>query len=176
MKHILSILLLTVSLYAVTEKQALQEWRNFSPDQMRIMVKTWNYGKEHNLPWSLTAIAWKESKFGLVCVPLKPNKSSDYGITQINLNEYFRKNKIPNTRWNRSKYATMFIRDDEKALEEAVNILEYYNSIRPKGYGWRWVWARYNQGHNVDYVGKKYARDIATYIRVMKKITKGEYK
>jgi hypothetical protein len=175
MKLLFLLFIFVSSIFAkpVTEADALKEWHNLSPSQIDVMNTVWNFGSKYNLSWTMTAICWKESKFGLISIPLS-KQSDDFGIMQINLAEYFRSHNIKYNSWNRSKFASLFVRDDIKCLNAAKDIILELALKKPKHSGWRWVWSRYNQGYNVTHIGESYASDIATYIRVMKKIANSD--
>ena len=122
----------------------LKEYNNFTTEQMDTMLLVYLFGEQHNLEWSLTAIAWEETKFGIFKVPVDTCK--DYGLMKHNIYWFLKRNKIPDTIWNRSKYGTKLVIDDLYSLKESVKILRMGEKVKKSWESYRAVWGYYNSG------------------------------
>lgn len=170
-KLLLSLILAFSLSYSKTYDELARELDNLSTEQVDTMYKVFNYGVKHDLQWSLTAIAWRESMFGVLKLPL--DNGSDRGLMQINLNTYFKRYGIKDTRWNRSKYGTKLVIDDYHCMDAAIDELRYWESKKKSWENYRKVWGGYNDGHTIGKAGLSYADDIALRIKVLSDKLKG---
>lgn len=170
MKIIITISLLINILFSstLTMKDLKDQYNRLSTTQIDTMIYVYNFGLKHDLEWTLTAIAWKESEFGLLKLPL--DNLLDRGLMQINLKTYFKRHGIKNTRWNRSKYGTMLVVNDDNNLLAAIDEIRFWESIKPKYSGYRFVWKGYNGGYSNSKRSIAYAADIALRIKFLRTI------
>lgn len=166
MKILLILLLLIVNAYSNVNQKLLKEFNDLTVEQKKTMNKVFKYGEKHGLGLSLTAISWKESEFGR-------NKISpgggNLGIAQININTYLNRYDIKRTKANIKNVKKRLVNDDMHNLKAAIDELKYWMTFKKKNESYKKVWARYNNGWNVNKTGIAYANDIAARIKILEK-------
>lgn len=135
---------------------------SFSPAQLATIKLAIELGKPYDLSNTLAGIVMVESKAGVYQV--NPS-SEDYGVTGININSFLNRMKIPNTYYNRSKYATHLITDQQYAIKAALSELIYWRDVRRRTSWYHYV-GSYNQGNTVQ--SNHYAQEVAKAIKQLK--------
>ena len=164
MLHVKKLLLiLALPFFLLASPKLERELATLSKEQLKVLYKTFYYGKQHDLQWTLTAIAWKESNFGKY---RRNDNSKDYGIFQVNLNTYKRRyaNELIAHNLSDSTIIDYHIRYFEFNVVAAVDEIRYWQSVRSD---WLTVWASYNDGTVIGPKGKAYATDIARRIKTL---------
>lgn len=158
----LFLLLIPYILFADLEKDFL----NLSSSQFITLEQANIKGKSYNLQWSLSAIAWKESDAGRYNINLSDPSCGAY---HANINSVMRRHpEYPDTSFYRNIVCQRLIDDIDYATSEAVKEIHYWMNIH--GTDWYAIWASYNAGYAYNSkVGKRYAKDIARRIQVLKK-------
>ena len=131
---------------------------NLSGPQLAVMYRTFYTAKVHDLHWTMTAIAWKESEFGLNLVG---RTTPDYGVFQINIKTY--RNRFSDYDGLKDELTNNYSLGFSAALAE----IEYWKSVH--GSNWNKVWASYNSGWTG---GKGYSDSIKLRIKALKKCNK----
>lgn len=143
---------------------SLKELDNLNKDQLKTLYKTFYYGKQHDLHWTLTAIAWKESNFGKYLI--NP-RSKDYGVFQINLKTYKRRyaSEIATNNLSDDTIKSYLVRYYDLNAIAAIDELLFWQSVHGKQ--WTKIWASYNDGTVISSKGRAYSRDIAKRIKLL---------
>lgn len=141
---------------------SLKELHNLTPKQAEVMKMTMEYGKQHNLSYTLTAIAWKESNFGKYLVGWT---TPDYGIFQNNYYTYKNrfKKRINQAGLTKSQVIKMLTHSFYIGAEAAVAELKFWRKSRD----WRHSVESYNDGTRISAKGKAYGADIAKRVRLL---------
>lgn len=140
-----------------------------SKDQLKVMLYSYNAGKEFDLGFSLAAIAWKESNFGQYLMNLSDGSSGAFGVYQILLEYAAARNKIKSN-WDKSRYAERLMLDIELCANEAIAELIFWRKYHAKhSNSWRRMLASYNAGTNgINTVaGKMYSDDAVHRVRAL---------
>lgn len=155
-----------------SEPDLINSCEIFTKEQQKVLQYSYEKGKEHNLQWTLAAIAWQESSAGQ---KLKNKNSDSYGLygnmlSTVNSrlkDEEFKKNlpKIPLTQ----KQTVMLIQHDwEFAATFALVELEYWKN-RHSGDRGKMI-SSYFGGNKFNSKSAKYYRScIDEKIRELKK-------
>lgn len=144
---------------------------NFKADHLtkqdlKLLKKIKEYGKEFDLSYSLMAIAIKESSIGRYKINVD---SYDYGLYQANINTVVRRYDMSNNNFNRNKLAMQLVNDFDFATSNAIAELMYWKEVHHGN--WNKIWSSYNAGWNYDSSrGKQYSKDIIKIIQELKKI------
>ena len=171
MKLIISILLFTTLLFSATDKQLTKELDNLTISQYKVLLKTFKKGNVFDYGYSLTAITWKESKFGKFKVNLC---DPSFGCFHSLLSTTLTRNNMKDTAWNRSRLAERLIADYDFSFSQALAELKYWeNYWTSKGVPkvWSHTIRSYNRGFN-HILGEPYRKDIVQMIRVLRKYFK----
>lgn len=166
-KVLLTLLFLANCIFANTYSELMEELNNLSQEQRKVMNKVYRYGKNNDLQWSLTAIAWKESFFGKYKMPLGKD-TLDRGTMQVNLKSYFKRYGIKDTKKNRRIYGDKLIKDDKHNMDAAIEELRFWEKQKKSWQSYRRVWSQYNDGTIVTSKGENYGKDIALRVRVLR--------
>lgn len=156
---------LTLITPLIMSASSLNELKTLSSEQKAVMVKTFKMAKVHDLQWTMTAIAWKESGFGKALVG---RTTPDYGVFQINLNTYKRRfhDEIVENDLSEKEIIETLKYDFETGFIAALEEIYFWKKVRKDD--WRMVWASYNDGTYISSKGKKYSEDIAKRIKLLK--------
>lgn len=157
------LLLLVVPFLLLASPKLERELATLDKEQLKVLYKTFYYGKQHDLHWTLTAIAWKESNFGKY---RRNDTSQDYGIFQVNLNTYKRRyaDEIAAHSLSDNTIINYHIRYFEFNIAAAVDEIRYWQSVRSS---WKDIWASYNDGTVISFKGRSYSNDIAKRIKTL---------
>lgn len=156
------ILLFIAIMFTVWDVGASQckVWDNLSDEQKYRLEYSYQYGKQHDLGWTLAAIALVESVGGVY--KINPD-TQDYGTHQININTAMSHLKIGGV-WNKRSLMTRLVVDDEFNAYMAVQVLEGFNR-QHKG-DWKKVVMSYNQGNMWQRNKKSFQKGIDYFEKV----------
>ena len=146
-------------------------YENLSLQQKAFLRLAHFYGTEHNLQWTLPAIALRESNAG----EWRVNLQNDYGLFQININTAAR-HLSENNRYRKIEIAQRLIYDDEFGASIAIGVLDYFRKGRDMGQGnvWREMIMSYRAGYTWRHdtrrkkIAEAYYQDIRDNIRLLK--------
>ena len=160
--------LIPLAAHGTTIEQYDNDYNSLSVEQQEFIQWVYDFGKPYNLQWTLAAKVWEESQCGLQVISERthPVYGKDYGITQINIHWLLVAHNLPDTPFNRSKYATKLVRDDVYCLLETINNIRHWECLKKSWQSYRFVWAHYNGGTTPNW---DYAERIAKRIRVLTK-------
>ena len=139
-----------------------------SPKQRAVLLSSYEYGKVHNLGYTLAAIAWKESCAGEYRMNFQDPSAGIYHAYLPGLLK-----KYPSLQQNgftQNMLGTLLVRDDAFAAKEAIRELKYWEKIH-KG-NWAKMIKSYNKGFSwqqnkgANKLAESYYRDIK--LRVQK--------
>ena len=104
-------------------------------------------------------------------------RSINHELEKHNIYWFLKRNKIPDTIWNRSKYGTKLVIDDLYSLKESVKILRMGEKVKKSWESYRAVWGYYNSGtiYN-DELGIQYGERIYQKVQVLKYVFKHRLK
>jgi len=178
MKWILTLLLIVT---ALTAKDNLASYKNYltkiTPTQRIVMWNSYRTGLKANLGYTLTAIAWKESMFGLYRMNItdgyaKSKYKGSFGVHHILLSTAVNMAGIK-TAWSASRLAERLYTDDKLNATAALEILVYWRT-RWSNNNSNMVWSRtvasYNagtRGINTK-AGVAYRDDILLRVKALK--------
>jgi len=147
-----------------------KDYSKLTAEQKTIIQHAFNFGKHHDLSWTLAAKVWEESDAGERVISTNDHSKygRDYGITQVNIYWFLKSKHTAYTKANIAKFASKLVRNDNYALQAAVDNIKRWQRRYPTNY--REVWAHYNGGNTPNY---EYANRIAKRIQVLKKHMKG---
>lgn len=172
-------LLIVSNLYGKTYKEELE---TLTPQQYAVLMYSLETGKEHNLGYTLAAIAWKESSFGKNKVNQNDGKHGSYGSHQILLTSavgFLRENKIVNVDLKDKASKDILIeyltKDEEVSMRFALEELKYWHK-RHKG-NYKKMIASYNAGNAGinSTAGEKYANDVAYRVKLLQEFISNSY-
>jgi len=136
--------------------------------QAEVANKVANFAKDHDLVWSMTAIAWQESSFGK---NLEHATSGAAGVMQL----------YPTTAVNIARQLGYKFESTEQLMKElkydldlnlefSLHVLKYFIRLHSRnGYtNWNNVWASYYAGHNVSIGHKYYAPMVREKVRTLR--------
>lgn len=147
----------------------IKEWNGLTDWQKRNAIKIFNRAKLDNLEYTATAIAWKESSFGLYQINYNTNyKTFDCGIWQNNTRSVAGHLKQTHNHYNGKALCTDLIRDEFFAYKMFVSEIELWKKVHKGSWDiWNKVWSSYNGGHKGN---DNYSKDIAKRIKALKVI------
>lgn len=151
-----------------------RQLHHLSDSQLKIMVFSYKMGVEFDLGYSLAAIAWKESNFGLYLMNLADGKLGSFGVYHILLEYAIARNKIKSN-WDISRYAERLVFDNELCANEAISELLFWKKYHKKHANvWRRMFASYNAGtFGIDTEkGRIYAEDAVNRVRALERFFK----
>jgi len=157
MKKLLITLLISSNLFAQNPMFHL------SQQQYQIMKKTWDKAKKFDLQYTMTAIAWVESKFGKYLIDLNDPSCGVFHIMPSTINS---------NKWKQSRICERLIKDYDFSFSVALERFKFfYNYWRSKGYSKQISWKRavcsYNAGYNWK-KGLKYYKKVVKTIKQIK--------
>jgi len=170
MIKLLLIIVTVLSLNASTNKSLMYELNHLSQHQKSTMFWVFEKGKSFDLEYTLTAIAWQESRFGKYVINLN---DPSCGVFHIMPRSLIMRTSLDNTSWNRSRLCERLIIDNEFSLSAAILELKYWQNLyiskkyKDKVSIWRHMVASYNGGYRANTNGK-YIKEIINKIRVLK--------
>jgi hypothetical protein len=134
--------------------------------QMDILIlkKIKSLTDDNYMKYSLMAIAIKESSVGKNLVN---NASKDYGLFQANIKSVIRRQKVPDTIYNRRFFAEKLVYDVGFSTANAIVEIDYWKKVHKDN--WIKIWASYNTGWNYrSDIGVNYATSVFDIIKKLK--------
>jgi len=165
MKILISILVFYNLLIAKSNFKTLElEYKNFTVKQKATLVRTFYTGKTFNYGYTLTAIAWQESKFGKYLINLN---DPSCGIFHV-MPKYI--GNTDNSKWTQSRLCEKLILDYDFSFSSALERLKYFENYWkskevPKI--WSHTVSSYNQGFNYK-PDSKYLKEIKLKVKFLK--------
>ena len=130
---------------------------NLDDSQVRVLNKAYQMGKEHNLGYTMMAIAMEESTAGKFRMSFE---SRDYGVMQNNLKTAASRTGTTGY-YKKLKLAEKLILDDKLSMELALEELLYWKRHTPN---WRAMVSAYNNGWAWD-KGSVYLNKIIKHVK-----------
>lgn len=156
--------LISVLLFIVPGVVYADECR-LSERQMSIMFFSYSYGREHDLGYTLTAIAMQESDLGRWNVNLQDPSASPWHVT---VDKAVTRLGWSMTRFNMNRATQRLMEDPFLGASIAVEELKNWHRLHDNVSGnerWRRTWASYNKGYNWhNENGQRYADSINDHI------------
>ena len=115
--------------------------KEFNKNQKQVILKAFKYGAKSGFGYTMAAIAWKESCAGEYRVNFADPSA---GIFHAHIPGIIKKHKQKDSNFMRNMVGELLIRDDEFALQSALDELSYWHKVR-KG-NWYEVIKFYNKG------------------------------
>lgn len=115
--------------------------KEFNKNQKQVILKAFKYGAKSGFGYTMAAIAWKESCAGEYRVNFADPSA---GIFHAHIPGIIKKHKQKDSNFMRNMVGELLIRDDEFALQSALEELSYWHKVR-KG-NWYEVIKSYNKG------------------------------
>lgn len=159
MKKLISVFLLTITLYA---NNLETEFLNMNNTQYHILSKANTSGAQFDLGETLSAIVWEESRAGKFKIAVD---EAAYGVGQMRITTALGLYKMEDTRWNRNVMANRLTFDDDFAIKSSTVFL--WELVQK--YGWRGALRHYNTGTSKKTVsGDRYVQRIWEKIKVIR--------
>lgn len=161
-------LLTSVSAKSTSDEKMIsnlkEEISRISKEQMKVMIKTFAKGAKKDWSWTLTAIAWEESKFGLAKINFNDPSA---GVFHNYLPTVLKNIKVKDTPYNRNIYGGKLADDFNFSFQQALIELERWKKVRKNN--WSAVVKSYNKGYLWDKKSriykKKYEKDAERYLK-----------
>ena len=145
------------------------EYSQLTPKQRDLLQVAYNYGKEHDLGYTMAAIAWQESFVGNEIVPINlqdPSAGLWHKNIRLALIESYSNKPQNGLRLN--MMAQKLIDDLDFAASFAVADLKHWKEVRNGN--WMAVWASYNAGQKYQSSqGQEYAYGIKKKIQTLRR-------
>jgi len=168
---LLLLILLTVGLYAETDKALYKELNNLTYSQSRILVKTFMNAKTFDYEYTMTAIAWHESHFGRYMINLR---DPSFGVFHNNIRSVANRHNVKVGSWKASRLAESLVLDYDFSFAESLSELKYWdNYYKGKYKAWSSTVMSYNAGFKKEN-GAKYLQAIKQKIKILKKYFKAK--
>ncbi len=166
MKFLLG-MLLAFPIFASPLEGLVKELYKLNIQQLEILSKTFQYGKNFDREYTLTAIVWQESKFGKYKMNLN---DPSCGIAHAFLPSVADRIGLKRNFWNYSRLCENLIEDIDFALYHSYRELMFWTEYW-KNKGVKNIWshsvASYNAGSNYQ-KGQRYLNDIKKKIKALK--------
>ena len=160
---VLMLLVLSAPAYA----QSLQyQFNHLSQKQITVLKQSCRFGIKDNLCYSLIAISWQESNFGVWIVNYQDKGAGWFGVKISSAIKRITP-KMRMTRFNLNRVGSWLINDSAFSARMAIAELKFWYRVR-KG-NWMRVWESYNAGYGRN---KRYARDIADKVKFLQRHVK----
>ena len=168
MFKLILLLMLSMSIFAGSKfDKHINELRTLSAKQKTVLFTTYAKGRQFDLGYTMSAIAWQESYFGAYPINLS---DPSFGIFHNNINSVCARHKC--SKWKRSRLAERLLFDYDFAFSEALAELEYWKSYhvsKRHKYTWSLMVSSYNAGYNYSSsAGKRYLKNIRYKIKILK--------
>lgn len=171
-KILLTLVMLTATMFAkdVRYSQYMAELENLNSEQRSVLYKAYTAGMDSDLQYTLTAIAWKESDFGVYITNLGDGSKGSFGPFHALLDTVKVRYHATNT-WQASRLAERLIKDFDFAASNAITELQCWKQ-QWKGKGslqYRYMIASYNAGYKSygSTKGRQYALDVILRMQVL---------
>lgn len=138
-------------------------WNKLSKEQRSIAREVYNLSKPYGLELTLVAIAWQESRLGLVPINLQ---DPSCGVHHINVKTYLNLHKLKDTSYNRNWYCNRLISDLQLSTSTALEVLIWYRNYHKGDYA-KMV-KSYNAGFNTRLKqADRYYQDVYHNVRIL---------
>lgn len=129
-----------------------------------ILKKIKSLTDDRMMKYTLMALAIKESSVGKNQINLISN---DFGLFQSNIKSVIKRQKVPDTIYNRRYFAQKLVYDVGFSTANAIVEIDYWRKVHNDN--WIKIWASYNTGwkYNTD-TGVKYATSVFDIIKKLK--------
>jgi hypothetical protein len=177
-KVLLTLIMLTTVMFAnndMLHDRYMTELENLNSEQRSVLYKAYTAGIDADLQYTLTAIAWKESDFGVYFSDLGDGSKGSFGPFHALLDTVAARYHATNT-WQTSRLAERLIKDFDFSASVSIGELQCWKQHwRHKGsLQNRYMIASYNAGYRSydSNDGRKYALDILLRMRVLQEYFK----
>ena len=135
------IAMITASLYGNALDRELDRLTECQQD---ILFKTYRLASEYNLQWTMTAIAWQESRFGKNMIG---RTTPDFGVFQISLKSFKARYKkvLKDDKVTEVQMVRMLLEDYDLNFTASLAEIKYWQHRHNNNYSK--IWASYNGGH-----------------------------
>jgi hypothetical protein len=178
-KVLLTLIMLTTVMFAnsndVLHDRYMTELENLNSEQRTVLYKAYSAGIDADLQYTLTAIAWKESNFGVYFSDLGDGSKGSFGPFHALLDTVVVRYHATNT-WQTSRLAERLIKDFDFAASVSIAELQCWKQHwKSKGsLQNRYMIASYNAGYKsyTSPKGREYALDILLRMRILQEYFK----
>jgi len=147
-------------------KQLSYELGHITPKQQKVACMVFKKAKEFHLEYTMTAIAWEESKFGKYNVNLA---DPSFGVFHNQIDSVADRHGTK-SKWGKSRLAEQLLYSFDFSFAEALAELKYWQTYYKNSWDWwRKMVMSYNAGHNLSN-GKTYYKRIVLKIKVLRKL------
>ena len=147
-----------------------KELLTLTTSQKVVLMKTFMKAKKIDLEYTMTAIAWQESRFGKHKINLS---DPSFGIFHNQINSVCKREKSC-TDWAKSRNAELLVSNFDFSFKHSSLELMFWKQYWKKKGGAR-QWSRMVQSYNAGFNfwnGKKYLIDIKQKIKALKRFVK----
>jgi hypothetical protein len=148
---------------AMAAQCSLLESEGFTDSQTNTLYRAFQYGKEHDMAYSLAAIAWQESSAG---VALKNPSDPSAGVFHVTVKNALHYAGWENTQPNQQVMYELLQLDFDMAASFAVKNLTFWRNAYKVS--WKKTWQYYNGGTSYSSSSIKYSDAIAKKVRKIK--------
>jgi hypothetical protein len=145
----------------------MHELDSLSAKQKGVLYATYHRAKQFDLGYTMSAIAWHESHFGLHPINLS---DPSFGVFHNNIKSVCARHKC--NRWSRSRLAERLLFDYDFAFSESLAELEYwknYHTSKHHIFVWSLMVSSYNAGYHYDSKSaKRYLKTIKYRIKIIR--------
>ena len=174
-KFFLIFLIFSTTLFSETLEKLEKQFRTLTLEQQEVARTAYKLGESFNYGYTLVAIAWKESQFGIYMINLQDPSA---GVFHNNINTVMKRHKEDylDTSFQRNLIAQMLIDNIFFAAAEALSELEYWEELHKdmlniETRAYLKIWASYNGGYSYNNDRPKaYAQSIRKRIIIIKKV------
>lgn len=162
---LLALLLGAILLFIICPKLNSSElkWEKLSEQQKNTARDIYRLGKPYNLENTLVAIAWQESRLGLVPINLQ---DPSCGVMHINVKTYLGLHKLKDTPYNRNWYCNRLLSDLHLTISTAIEVLLWYKNYHRGNYS-KMV-KSYNAGFNTHLPqADKYYKEVFHNVKIL---------
>lgn len=151
----IKVLLLVLSLIPINAMAG--SCPRLSESQYSVLQYSYEFGKSHDMGWTLAAIAWQESSAGEFRVNLA---GPAFGTYQILLSTASKRLGLESS-FEENRLAQRLIYDDQLGAYLAIRELQFWYGVHDGN--WSFIWASYYAGYDT-VSGVEYANDIRSKI------------
>jgi hypothetical protein len=153
-----------ITLFLLLFNFAFSNSLGLTPIDIIILKKIKSLTDDNYMKYTLMAIAIKESSVGKKLInPI----SNDYGLFQSNIKSVIRRQKVPDTMFNRQYFAKKLVYDVGFSTANAIVEIDFWRKVHKDN--WIKIWASYNTGwkYKSD-TGLEYATSVFDIIKKLK--------
>lgn len=156
---IISFIMFVIPTKATAYQNLKYQFSVLSKYQFSVLKYSCKVGIKYNLCYTLSAIAWQESDFGLYNIDLQDPSAGIYHIKISNAMYYL---KLDNTPFNRNRVAQWLMRYPGLSSKLAIKELRYW--LRYWGGSWYKAVGSYNGGFKPN---NNYANEIVRKVKFL---------